>query len=338
MHNVLFVDPVCPVPYDGNTLESKPQGGTESTVTRIAEALAQRGHRVRITQHNRAERADVNGVEHTPFNQLSDFDPSHVVLMRTCGMLGQIAGKWPGARLYAWYHDQPRKQSGFQRDAEALMRHSGTAILLSDWHVAQWRDCLQHFEHGPHANRIARLYNPIADDLRPDDTPVDPDKFVFFSIPDKGLRETLEFFARFADHPLLRDARLHIASPGYRQVDVEIPEDRVVQLGSLTWNRVIQEMRSAFMVLDYNLHMPEAFGLVHAEADAVGTPWIGAHHGANPEVRSHPDELMDLEDRDAVLRRILDWRENGRPNVSAREEFRTSSVVLEWEKLFGEAS
>lgn len=334
MHNILFVDPVCPLPYDGNTLESRPQGGTESTVTRVAEALAQRGHRVRIAQHNRTEPAHINGVEHT--HQFSDFEPDHVVLLRTCGMMDQICGRWPGARPYAWYHDQPHKEPVIQLDAERLIRHRGTAILVSDWHVQRWVDCLQWAELAPDAMRVARVYNPIPDHLRPDDTPVDPNKFVFFSIPDKGLRETVDFFNRFQHHPQLRDARLYVASPGYRKVHVEIASDRVVQLGSLTWKRVIEELRSAFMLLDYNMRVPEAFGLLHAEADAVGTPWIGTSMGANPEVCSHPDEMMDLRDPDAVLARILHWREHGRLQVRGREEFRTSAVTDAWEALMGE--
>jgi hypothetical protein len=333
MYSILFADPVCPQAYDGDTLENRPQGGTESTVTRVAEALARRGHRVRITQHNRPRRDDVNGVEYTPFTQVSDFDPTHVVALRNSPILDQIAVKWPTARLFAWYHDQPRQQNAFDKHVDALRRNGGTAVLVSDWHLGEWADCLRESGHQSDAHRLARVYNPIPDDLRADGTPVDPEKFMYFSIPDKGLRETLEFLQRFEQHPGLRDVRLHVASPGYRGSDIEFPPDRVVQLGSLTWKRVVQEVRGAFMVLDYNMRWPETFGLVHAEADAVGTPWIGGHLGANPEVRSHPDEVMDLDDPDAVLQRILDWRENGRPKVSAREEFRMSNVVVAWEAL-----
>ena len=62
MYRILFVDEVCARPYDGNTLETTPQGGTESTVTRVAEGLVRRGHRVCIAQVGRADRAIVNGV------------------------------------------------------------------------------------------------------------------------------------------------------------------------------------------------------------------------------------------------------------------------------------
>jgi glycosyltransferase involved in cell wall biosynthesis len=337
MHRILFVDGACPRPYDGNTLETEPQGGTESTVTRVAEGLAQRGHAVRIAQHNRTERADVHGVEHRSFGEIGDFGPTHVVVLRTSTFLDQISAKWPHARGFAWYHDRPRPGENFGMHVEALIRTRGTAILVSRWHLTQWRECLLAQGYAEDATRAVRVYNPVPEHLRPDDTPVDPDKFVFFSIPDKGLRETVDFFNRFRDHPRLRDARLHVASPGYREVDVEIAADRVVQLGSLPWKRVIEELRGAFMLLDCNTHMPEAFGLLHAEADAVGTPWIGAPMGANPEVCSHPDEMMDLSDPDAVLARLLHWREHGRPQVRGREEFRTSAVMDAWEALLGEA-
>jgi hypothetical protein len=56
VNRILFVDVTCPRPYDGNTLETEPQGGSESTLTRVAEALARQGDVVRVAQHNRDER------------------------------------------------------------------------------------------------------------------------------------------------------------------------------------------------------------------------------------------------------------------------------------------
>jgi hypothetical protein len=179
-----------------------------------------------------------------------------------------------------------------------------------------------------------RIYNPIPDDLNPDGTPVEPDKFLFFSSPHKGRQRTLAVFSRFQDYPELKDVRLHVANPGYRASDLDLQGGRVVDLGPLPWKRVIQEVRSAFLVFHYNPVYPETFGLVHAEADAVGTPWIGGTLGANPEVHSHPDEMADLTDPEKVIERIIHWRTHGRIKVQAREAFRLSRIAREWQELF----
>ena len=336
MYRILFVDEVTGRSYDGNTLETKPQGGTESTVTRIAEGLVRRGHRVCMAQRGRADRAIVNGVEVTPFTDIGDFVPTHVVCVWSARRLDEISERWPRARGFLYYQDVPVAAEPFVTDTEALIGNNGTAILVSAWQREQWINCMRAFGYAGDENRVVYIYNAIPDDLQPDATPVDPDKFIYFSIPDKGLRETLDLFSRFPHYPQLRDVRLYVASPGYREMGFELPTDRVVYLGKLPWPDVIQEVRSSFMVLDCNVRRPETFGLVHAEADAVGTPWIGGYLGANKEVRDHPDELMDLSDPDTVIQRIIDWKENGRLQVRGREEFRLSNVLDEWEKLLAE--
>ena len=39
MSSVLFFDPSCQHPYDSRTLQQQATGGTEASVTRVAEAL-----------------------------------------------------------------------------------------------------------------------------------------------------------------------------------------------------------------------------------------------------------------------------------------------------------
>lgn len=337
MHRILFLDGNCPSPYDGNTLRTLPQGGSESSVTRVAEALARRGHRVRVTQHNRAERTDVYGVEHTPPDQNGDFDPTHVVAFRNARLLDYALENWPRAKGYAWYQDFPPPGAHFLEQIEALSRHRATSVLVSDWHQRLWTDYLRAYSFD---GRVAtrRIYNAIPDNLHPDGTPVDPDKLVFFSSPHKGLGHTLKFFSRLRGRPGMHDLRLYVANPGYHGSNLQLSESWLVDLGPLPWERVIQEVRSAFLVLHYNGAYPETFGLVHAEADAVGTPWISGNLGANPEICAHPDEIADLHDPESVADRIVLWRTRGRPQVQAGERFRISRIAAEWEDLLGAAT
>lgn len=334
MHRILFLDGTCPRPYDGNTLRTVPQGGSESSLTRVAEALARRGHRVRVMQRSRAGRADVDGVEYTARDPDGDFDPTHVVAFRNARLLDHARGAWPRARGFAWYQDFPSPGGPFLLQAGALARNRATAVLVSDWHQRLWIDYLRAYGlDGRVATR--RIYNPIPDDLRPDGTPVDRDKLVFFSSPHKGLDETLRFFSGLRERPGLEDLRLCVANPGYRTSSLPLHERWLVDLGPLPWERVIGEVRSAFLVLHCNRVYPETFGLVHAEADAVGTPWISGSLGANPEICAHPDEIADLDDLERVADRIVQWRTRGRPAVRAGERFRISRVAGEWDDLLG---
>jgi glycosyltransferase involved in cell wall biosynthesis len=331
VHRILFADVTCHKPYDGNTLRTRPQGGSESSVTRVAEALARHGHRVRVTQHNRTERVDAYGVEYTPWKQSDDFTATHLVAFREAEILRVAIKRSPGAKCFVWYQDFPDPSAPFPAQAELLARFRATAVLVSDWHERLWMDYLRAYGY---EDRVPtwRIYNAIPDDLGPDATPVDRDKLVFFSSPHKGFRETLDFFSRLKDHPELKGMRLHVANPGYLESGFR-PDERLVDLGALPWGEVIREVRSAFLVLHYNDVFPETFGLVHAEADAVGTPWISGRIGANPEVCSHPDEMADLGDPERVIDRIVQWRRHGRIPVRAGEQFRITRIAGEWEDL-----
>ncbi len=50
MSSVLFFDPSCQRPYDTRTLRQQATGGTEASVTRVADALG-----AFVMQHNRTE-------------------------------------------------------------------------------------------------------------------------------------------------------------------------------------------------------------------------------------------------------------------------------------------
>jgi hypothetical protein len=50
MSATLFFDPTCQQPYDTRTLREQAMGGTEATVTRVADALD-----ALVAQHNRTE-------------------------------------------------------------------------------------------------------------------------------------------------------------------------------------------------------------------------------------------------------------------------------------------
>ncbi len=336
---VLFVDPVCPKPYDPQVLATEPLGGTEGTVIRVAEALSQRlgGFGVWVTQHNRSKDHDgafvaPGGAYYSSFGNNENAKPTHVIVLRAPMALYQARKQFPNAKLYLWCHDifsGPGWAEGFK----ALVDTQTVPIVVSEWHKGQMYDAMRQLGCGHLSIPSRRIYNPIDDDLVPDATPVDVNKLVFFSSPHKGLEHTLKVFEQFQNFDDLKDMKLYIANPGYF-ADHKTEQKNVVNLGSISNGEVTLHVRSSLAVLHLNSVFPETFGLVHAEANAVGVPFLSSRMGATPELCDHPGELIDVTDAKAVIERIRQWR-GGRPKVRANPAFRVNRVVKEWVEFLG---
>src|SRR5271170_311348 len=125
MSAILFFDPVCQQPYDTRTLTDKATGGTESSVTRIADALE-----AYVMQQAR----EAAWGRYLPVQPLPGI--SHVVLVRDSRALARVQQLFPGARVYLWLHDQLNPGSKRARRLAAtagLLRELAvTAVCVSD--------------------------------------------------------------------------------------------------------------------------------------------------------------------------------------------------------------
>ena len=338
---VLFIDPVCPTPYRARTLYDRALGGAEASVVRVAEGLAQAGHRVTVAQRGRRwPSRSPGGVAYVPFDYDGDWGhlprAGAVVVLRQHKVLFRVRKRFPEARLALWLHCAP----GSKRRALAaeLLAARATAVCVSDAHRAGLHDFLREKAgDGPASAPSARVYNPVDDDLVPDATPVDPDKLVFFSSPHKGLDEVLAAFAHVRERR--PTARLVVADPGYWTGARPDTPDGVVPLGALPHREVMRHVREAFAVFYPQARFEETFGLVFAEANAVGTPVVAHPHAAAREVLGEtPGEqrqLVDARDPQAAARRLARWWDEGRPAVAAEPRFRTHRVVRDWERVLG---
>lgn len=329
---ILFIDSVCLSPYDPHTLATQALGGTEATVIRIAEALAQKDNKVSVAQHNRIDHGTFQA-QYTGFNRhFKEYDPTHVIVLRAPLILHQVRKLFPKAKLYLWCHDifdDARWNQGFQ----AIVNTQTIPIVVSQWHQNNLNGCMRsiNFQGIIPSHRI---YNPIDDNLMPNETIRDHHKLLFFSSPQKGLAHTLKVFERFQDFSELKDMKLYVANPGYSaNYNVE-SNSNVVQLGVLPHQVVIDHVRSSFAVLHLNAVYPETMGIAHAEANAVGTPFLNSRLGATPECADHPDELIDVIDENAVIKRVLQWKKFGAPKVQGNPNFRLAKIADEWLGLF----
>lgn len=325
LKTILFIDPVCPRPYAPDHFEGV--GGTEQTVVRVAEALSHtRMFSVWCEQRQRTETQPGN-VWYAPPNACTQAD--YVVCLRDPSSMLEARRRFPNAKIYLWAHDLAPINYGstlpYFHDAKCAAN-----LVVSNFHKTQTVDRLIPWGYeGEFPTRV--VYNPIADDLLPDNTPYDRNKLMWASSPHKGLDYALTLFRSLRDfNP---DFKMHVANPGY--IPSSQTEDTgVVVLGALSHREVINHLRQSLCLFYPNVVFPETYGLVFAEADAVGTPVLTHSHGAAHEICQHPYEVTDCRDPKKVIDRVMSWWEGGRPHVKANPKFRMSEVLKSWTRLF----
>jgi len=202
MSSVLFYDPVCRQPYDTRTLRTQAMGGSEATLTRVADALE-----AFVIQHNRAE----DWGRYRQPQRISGI--TSVIVNRDSRALPLVRQRYPDARAYLWLHDQlnpgSRRARWLAGTAEVLREMAVTAVCVSD---------SQRAARGHAARHRRRRAGARAHDLQPggrradaDGTPVDERKLIFFSSPNKGLNFTLDAFSALKKR--MPDLRLVVAIP-----------------------------------------------------------------------------------------------------------------------------
>ncbi|MGH8254179.1 MAG: glycosyltransferase family 4 protein [Steroidobacteraceae bacterium] len=351
MPSVLFHDPLCLEPYDSDTLLVRASGGTEATVTRIADALG-----ARVSQHNRSKDngnyrrpARIEGIE-------------HVVVVRDSRALPMLKELYPRAQFYLWVHDQMNPGSKRARRLAStadIMRELAVRIIcVSNWQRGRVEATLAGIGL---ADRVTArtIYNPVADDLWPDDTAVDPDRLVFFSSPNKGLAYALDVFTSLRRR--MPSLRLLVGNPAYKRGRTA-GRDGVEYLGPQPQAHMHAVVRGALCTFAPNFVLPETFGLVYAESKALGTPVLAHDCGAAVEVIDDPRQVMPtrrawrryeslvhalpsswrrgparLADGlglfDAYFERISAWRAGERPQVGPDTRFMLTSVAAQWRAL-----
>lgn len=337
---ILIIDPNCPSPYCDETLKCRALGGTEGTIVRVGEALGAR-HEVYVAQPPRREtHRSTNGVRYVGFDckrvEQDAGEPDVIILVRAYKLLKRVRRAYPHSRLFLWLHCFPGKS---RKDLNALaVEQQATIVTVSETHRERVINFIETYHeretvYSPEERApVCRIYNPIGDDLVPDHTPVDPDKLVYFSSPHKGLEQVVEAFAAVRRHR--PTVRLCVANPGYIALAEKFGAEGIEVLGSLPHREVLRHVREAFCVFYPQYRFEETFGLIFAEANAVGTPVIAHPIGSGPEMLRDERQLVDVRNSENVCKRLMQWYQEGRPQVDVDPQFRLSNVVAAWETLF----
>lgn len=315
-----LIDPCCPKPY-ASEADLAGLGGTEATALRITKALAPTVD-IAVEQAARLTEYHTAGLTFRALDLTSKSDATTIVI-NSWKVALTVARRNPNARVAVWQHVVPGRHNRIL--AKELMQANIALICVSRSlarRLAQMLDA---------PVKTAVVYNPVADDLRPDHTPRDPDLLLFASAPHKALDQVLAAFSTL--RLSVPSLRLEVADPGYLAWPVgELPAG-VVHLGRLSNQEVVAKMRTALCLFYPQTRFAETFGLVIAEANAVGMPAL-LHRGlgANNEVASDPTQCIDGSNPDEIARRITAWRARP-PIVTMNPDFRMSSVLTAWQRL-----
>lgn len=351
MSSILFYDPACQQPYDTRTLREQALGGSEATLVRVADGLG-----AFVIQHNRT----ADWERYRAPKRLAAI--AHVIVNRDPQALARVHERYPDARLYLWLHDRLHPGSKRARRlaaaAASLRELAVTAVCVSDSQRAGVEATLAAIGVADRV-RAVTIYNPVDDALRPDATPVDERKLVFFSSPNKGLNFTLDAFGFL--RRAMPDLRLVVGNPGYKRA----PHARlggVEFLGAQPQARIHAEVRGALCTFFPNFVIPETFGLVFAESHALGTPVLTHDCGAALEIVGDPRQVVPLTRgyrlyeaavsglpmrwrrapaRLAALAGLFDpyrerlraWRAGARPQVGPDPRFQASRIIAQWSSL-----
>ena len=351
MSSVLFFDPSCQRPYDTRTLREQATGGTEASVTRVADALG-----AFVMQHNRTEAFE----SYLPPGRIAGIE--HVIVNRDSRAFSQVRRLYPHARMYLWVHDQlnPGSKRGRRLASTAPeLRELGVRVVcVSDTQRAGVEATLRHIRVADVVS-ARTIYNPVEDELAPDGSLIDDRKLVFFSSPNKGLALALDAFR--ALHRRMPDLRLQVGNPGYK-IRRSAPIAGVEYLGPQPQQRIHLEVRTALCTFFPNFVLPETFGLVFAESMALGTPVLTHDCGAAAEIIADPQQILpvtfalrayekafsgwspglrrspaQIADRlglfDAYVEKIRAWRNGARPGTGPDPRFRLTAVVDRWRAL-----
>lgn len=336
MKKLIFFDMTAPYAYDDKTLKTTGCGGTEATLIRIAEGLADTFD-VTVCQKERVkDYKSKAGVKYVTLDKIETIKNPHAVInLRSAMALPFLREMFKDTKLLLWLHDLEGTMGISSPLADALPILEETKALIvtvSSFHNTHIKEVLTARKKYPDI-KMSYIYNPIDDKIVPNKTKYDKNKLLFLSSPHKGLDMVMSKFKNLKNN--FPDLKLHIANPGYLQGTVTESEDIKV-LGELKHSDVIKELRSAFCLFFPNpdYFTRETFGIVFAEANAVGTPVLTHAHGGAIEILSDsPQQLIDVRDDKMMFNTFDYWYNKERPTVKLNKNFRLSSVLKDWKEI-----
>jgi len=332
MSHILFADTSHPKPYDFGDLVAHAMGGTESSLLRTAKILSDKAHQVTVFQQHRNHALEQHGIQFIGPQELSKLNqPEHVIVLRKFPQLIAFQRQFPNAQFHLWIHTYKNWEYVLKRGIR--LKQSWQLITNSKTHATHCDKILNQGLFGTIYNwltpkvSIKTCYNPIPTPLTTSKTEQrDINKLLFLSAPNKGLDQVLKTFQQINQH--LRDLKLYIANPGYRK---DQPENlpNVHYLGALPPAEVKQHIATSLCVFYPQNTFAETFGLIYAEANALGTPVLAHDIGAAKEILHPNNTLINANDKYQITKTLVNWQRK-LPSVSYRDDFDAPAIYQQW--------
>lgn len=274
--------------YDGRALETRPLGGTETSIIRCARALARRGHDVSVYSNCDAPIED-RGVSWIPLNRT----PPQTCDLYIAAHQPELFGFVPRPRRRAVWVLWPVNQLKHYKKIWRMWLYRPVPVLISQYQADTYSPFL------PRYSPPLIIPHGLPDDVRglkPRPTPP-PRRAIFASNPQRNLKRLVEIWAE-SILPRVPDAVLDVFGVNAFRPDEDpwktaegtvLPQDlpdavkkSICIHPAVSRQDLIQAMRNSRTML-YLGHKAEAFCLAVAEAQALGTPAIVAPVTVLPE-------------------------------------------------------
>ena len=321
--DVLFLDVSANKYFDRQVLEKHPLGGTEASIIRVAEGLASLGLKICVMQSRCSYFEAVMG-QHCFFMHSNDLDKvstMNFVQIRDA----KNSHLFQDAKKYVWCHDLGH--DAMKDWIGKLKIHDVTVVAVSRWHRQNLKKYLDNYE------KTTYIYNPVPTNIFIDQdkrVPYDKNLLVWCASPHKGLGKAIELFRKLRnERPKLQ---LIIFNPGYYELDT-ITEPGTAVYGPTNCQLLWTQMSRSLCVF-YPCEWDETFGLIAAEANAMGVPIATYRRGALKEIVSSDNQMVEQDDEQAFMDMVLKWNTEGRPNnIYGQEEFKLDSVIMDWVRM-----
>lgn len=330
--SILFVDSTYPSEYDYTTLSTQGLGGTESSLLHTAKILQNNGLMVSVLQHCRKRDLTQQSVRFlTPKTTLKDTF-SHIVILRKFPQLQKYQKRFPKAKFYLWLHTYKAREYALKR---CLTARPFTIICNSKTHSKQIEKVLNQGVFGSLMSLVCKpikvtyCYNPVPNYQQTTKvTTKKNNQLIFTSAPNKGLEQVLEQFHKLSQSK--PELTLLVANPEYNAIAPKKSQN-VHFIGSLPKPELLKKIAESLCVFYTQNSFSETFGLVYAEANAVGTPVLAHDIGAAKEILHPQNPLIDAQNFQQIQQTINDWQQSP-PTVSHRRQFGQQNIFKQWEK------
>jgi glycosyltransferase involved in cell wall biosynthesis len=355
---IFFYNPFG-IMYDARTPRTRGLGGTESAVVYLAEALAERGHRI-VVLNNCEEPGRWSGVEYArwetmPARAVSD-RPDVLVAIRYWQAIGRARFAplqifWTGDAYdqpFLEGIDDPKRRAGIDLvalesrwQADTFSTHHG----IPPWRIAQHPYGFAASAAGLDGGRSTR---PVPDARRR--------TLAYTSTPFRGLDVLLDLFPRI--RAACPDAELEVFSSmrvygmaeeddrrQFRALYRKAKQPGVTLVGTVPQLELAERLRD-IRVLAYPNSYPETFCIAALEAQAAGCVVVTSELGALPETVGCggvclPGEITSPDYQrafvEACVRLLTDdeaWQSLSRGAIAhAWDGYTWSAVAATWDTL-----